>query len=158
MDPWSCSSFTQKDADNLVWRGLIHPMITDVVQPEWRLPSNEDHPNPLPGYIVSFAHFHKRGFGIPMSRFFRGLLHHYRIKLQNLNPNSVLQITVFVALCEGYLGIKPNFALWRNYFCATAFLKTVRRGETAAPELGGRIHLHEGDVFQQGVAPEGVLP
>jgi hypothetical protein len=36
---------------------------------------------------------------------------------------------VFVALCEGYLGIKPNFALWKYYFCATVFLKTLRRVE-----------------------------
>jgi hypothetical protein len=44
----------------------------------------------------------------------------------------VLQIAVFVALCEGYLGIKPNFTLWRYYFCATTVLKMVRRGETAS--------------------------
>jgi hypothetical protein len=46
-----------------------------------------------------------------VSDFLHMLLHHYRMELQNLNPNSILQITVFVALCEGYLGIKPNFAL-----------------------------------------------
>jgi hypothetical protein len=71
-----------------------------------------------------------------MSNFFRGLLHHYGIKLQNFNPNLVLQITVFVALCEGYLGIKPNFVLWKYYFCATVFLKTVRRGETVLVRIG----------------------
>jgi hypothetical protein len=67
------------------------------------------------------------------------LLHHYRIELQNLNPNSVLQITVFVALCEGYLGITSNFVLWKYYFCATAFLKTVRRGETAPTLIGSCV-------------------
>jgi hypothetical protein len=30
----------------------------------------------------------------------------------------------------GYLGIRPNFSLWKYYFCTTVFLKTVRRGET----------------------------
>jgi hypothetical protein len=40
-----------------------------------------------------------------------------------------MQIMVCVALCEGYLGIKPNFALWKYYFYATIFLKMVRRGE-----------------------------
>jgi hypothetical protein len=48
-----------------------------------------------------------------VSDFFRELLHHYGIELQNLNPNSIMQIMVFVTLCEGYLGIKPNFALWK---------------------------------------------
>jgi hypothetical protein len=64
---------------------------------------------------------------MPASNFFRDLLHYYRIEMQNLNPNLVLQIAVFVALCEGYLGIRPNFALWKYYFSATVFLKTVRR-------------------------------
>jgi hypothetical protein len=45
-------------------------------------------------------------------------------------------ITVFVALCEGYLGIKPNFALWKYYFYATIFYKMVRRGETVAVHIG----------------------
>jgi hypothetical protein len=71
-----------------------------------------------------------------MSNFFCELLHHYGIELQNLNPNSILQIVVFVALCEGYLGIRPNFALWKYYFCATAFLKMVRRGETVLAHIG----------------------
>jgi hypothetical protein len=47
-----------------------------------------------------------------------------------------MQITVFVALCEGYLGIKPNFALWKYYFYATVFYKTVRRGETVLVRIG----------------------
>jgi hypothetical protein len=37
---------------------------------------------------------------------------------------------IFVTLCEGYLGIRPNFALWKYYFFTTVFLKMVRRGET----------------------------
>jgi hypothetical protein len=57
--------------------------------------------------------FHEQGFRTLVSDFFRGLLHHYGIELQNLNPNSILQIAVFLALCEGYLCIKPNFALWK---------------------------------------------
>jgi hypothetical protein len=66
---------------------------------------------PPASYIVSFTHFHEQGFGTPASNFFRGLLHYYGIELQNLNPNLILQITVFITLCEGYLGIKPNFTL-----------------------------------------------
>jgi hypothetical protein len=42
----------------------------------------------------------------------------------------ILQITVFVALCEGYLGIKPNFTLWKYYFCTTVFYNKVKKGET----------------------------
>jgi hypothetical protein len=58
--------------------------------------------------------------------------------MQNLNPNSVLQIAFFVALCEGYLGIRPNFALWKYYFSATVFLKSMRRGESVPVRIGSR--------------------
>jgi hypothetical protein len=89
------------------------------------MPGNKDVPQCPTNYVVSFAPFHERGLRTPASDFFCGLLHHYGIALQNLNPNSILQIMVFVALCEGYLGIKPNFALWKYYFCAVIFSKTV---------------------------------
>jgi hypothetical protein len=56
--------------------------------------------------------------------------------MQNLNPNLVLQIAVFISLCEGYLGIKPNFALWKYYFSATVFLKSVRRGKSVPVHIG----------------------
>jgi hypothetical protein len=109
MDPWGYSSFTEKIALRFVEDGLLCP-VTNAARPEWIVPGNEDEPNPPAGYIVSFAHFHERGFGTPASNFFRGLIHHYGIEMQNLNPNSVLQIAIFVALCEGHLGIKSNFA------------------------------------------------
>jgi hypothetical protein len=37
------------------------------------------------------------------------------------------------------LGIKPNFALWRYYFCTTAFLKIVRRSETTSAFIGSCV-------------------
>jgi hypothetical protein len=130
MDLWGRSSFTENIA---LW--LLHP-VTNAALPEWIVLGNEDEPNPPTGYVVSFAHFHEQGFRMPASNFFHGLLHHYKIVMQNLNPNSILQIMVFVALCEGYLGIRPNFALWKYYFCATVFLKMVRRGKTVQVRIG----------------------
>jgi hypothetical protein len=38
--------------------------------------------------------------------------------LTHLNPNSILQISIFVHLCEAYLGILPHFGLWKYlYHC-----------------------------------------
>jgi hypothetical protein len=34
------------------------------------------------------------------------------------------------------LGIKPNFALWKYYICATVFYKTVKKGETVPVRIG----------------------
>jgi hypothetical protein len=49
--------------------------------------------------------FHERGFSIPTGRFIRAVLHKYGLQLQHFNPNSIQQMVVFEALCEGYLGI-----------------------------------------------------
>jgi hypothetical protein len=129
MDPWGRSGFTDKITSWLIEDGLLHPMM-NTTQLEWIIPGNEDESNPPAIYVISFAHFHEWGFGMPASNFFRGLLHYYGIELQNLNPNSILQIMVFGTLCEGYLGIKPNFALWKYYFYTTIFYKTMKKGET----------------------------
>jgi hypothetical protein len=56
---------------------------------EWLLPGREELPAQGNGYIVSFTHFHERGFGMPPHPFFCGLLQHYQIKLQHLNPNGI---------------------------------------------------------------------
>jgi hypothetical protein len=50
--------------------------------------------------------------------FFRGLLDFYTLNLIHLNPNYVLQIAIFVHICESYLGIIPHFGLWKYlYHC-----------------------------------------
>ena len=65
---------------------------------EWLLPGDDDSPSPPDGYVVSFTHFHERGFTTPTHRCLRGLLHYYKIKLQHLNPNGIQHMAVFVAL------------------------------------------------------------
>jgi hypothetical protein len=50
--------------------------------------------------------------------FFRGLLDFYRLNLTHLNPNSILQISIYVHLCEAFLGVLPHFGLWKYlYHC-----------------------------------------
>jgi hypothetical protein len=54
----------------------------------------------------------------PSPPFFRGLLDFYELNLTHLNPNSILQISIFVHLCEAFLGILPHFGLWKYlYHC-----------------------------------------
>ena len=105
MEPWCRSDVTLQRLEGLVRRGLLCAQTTDE---EWRLPSNEDVPSPLEGYVVSFAHFHERGFATLAHKFLRGLLHYYKVELQHLNPNGVQHIAMFVALCEGFLGLVPT--------------------------------------------------
>ena len=77
---------------------------------------------------MSFVCFHERGFGTPPDRFIRELLHHYGLELQNLNPNSVSQIAIFIGVCEGYKSMRLNFVLWKYYFSASVFWKMLRSG------------------------------
>jgi hypothetical protein len=69
-----------------------------------------DHREPVPpeGYVVSFVAFHERGLGVPPSRFMWVIPHYYGVELHHLTPNSISQAAIFVAICEGYLGIKPH--------------------------------------------------
>ena len=76
-------------------------------------------PSPPDGYVISFACFHEHGFATLTHRLLRGLLHYYKIELHHLNPNGIQHMAVFIALCEGFLGISPHFDLWWHFFAVT---------------------------------------
>jgi hypothetical protein len=68
--------------------------------------------------FVVYVPFLIRVLTLPVSRFFRGLLDFYNLNLTHLNPNSMLQVSIFIHLCEAYLGILPHFGLWKYlYHC-----------------------------------------
>jgi hypothetical protein len=82
-----------------IWRGIT-------------VPTEDTHE------AVIFLPFLITGLALPVSPFFCGLLGLYSLNLTHLNPNSVLQIVVFVHLCEAFLGIFPRFGLWKYlYHC-----------------------------------------
>jgi hypothetical protein len=64
---------------------------------------------------MAFSSF-QRGFGLAAYDFFHGLHDHNEIKLVHLNPNSILQIAIFIHLCKAFLSIPANFPLFKNYF------------------------------------------
>jgi hypothetical protein len=57
------------------------------------------------------VHFHEQGFRTLVSKFFRGLLHHYRIELQNLNPNLVFVDCSFCRPVSGLSGHQAQLCL-----------------------------------------------
>lgn len=83
----------------------------------WRCAVNnpwmfEEHPQEM----VIFARFVECGLALPTSDFFRGLLDYYSLQLVHLNPNSILHISIFVHLCEAFLGVDPHFNLFHKIF------------------------------------------
>ncbi|KAK1630845.1 hypothetical protein QYE76_005160 [Lolium multiflorum] len=83
-----------------------------------RLPSEESYPTPPMEYRVIFVDHLIRGLYAPIHNFPRGLLFVYGLQLHHLTPNSILHISIFITLCESFLGIQPNWALWKRiFFC-----------------------------------------
>jgi hypothetical protein len=112
--------------DSEIHKLVANHFVPDRAVLQWCPTLGEDLPTPSTNDIVVFSSFQHR-FGLPAYDFFHELLDHYQIKLVHLNPNSILQIAVFVHLCQAFLGIPPNFPLFKNYF----FLKY----QPSAPNL-----------------------
>ena len=53
---------------------------------------------------------------MPPSAFLIEILDHYGLQLHNVTPNSLLYISGFVALFEGYLGLKPRLDFLQRCF------------------------------------------
>jgi hypothetical protein len=73
-------------------------------------------PVPTKKEIVMLKSHIDRGLSLPPSYFLKSMLHHYRLRLHHIAPNSLTIIAGFVALCEGFLGVYPRKDLFRLYF------------------------------------------
>ena len=56
--------------------------------------------------MVFNEHFY-RGFGLLASAFFSEWLRFFGLQPHHLAPNAILQLSAFVVLCEGFVGIEP---------------------------------------------------
>jgi hypothetical protein len=111
----------------LVEVGQLLPL-TDVV--EWKVPEEEFVSCPPKGYVILFVAFHERGFSVPAGQFIRVVLYEYGLQLHHLNSNSIQQMAVFEAMCEGYLGINVHWHIFK-YFFVFACLKDGSKAATA---------------------------
>ncbi|KAE8788892.1 hypothetical protein D1007_37012 [Hordeum vulgare] len=68
------------------------------------------------GEIVMVDEHFYMGFGFPASTFFSNWLIFFGLQPHHLAPNAILQLSVFVILCEGFLGIEPRLDLWQRLF------------------------------------------
>ncbi|KAK1666379.1 hypothetical protein QYE76_054538 [Lolium multiflorum] len=108
---WERSKISNQDVNLLKRLGLMKK------ENAIRFPSEESYPNPPMEYRVSFVDHLIRGLSTPIHDFLRGLLFVYGIQLHQLTPNSILHISIFITLCECFLGITPNWVLWKRIFC-----------------------------------------
>jgi hypothetical protein len=73
-----------------------------------------------PGNFVFFAAYALVGLVPPLSSFFLTLLEYYGLQLQHLSPNSITLVTIFVHLCEMFVGVCPSMRLFQCFFVMKA--------------------------------------
>ena len=56
------------------------------------------------------------GLGLPISSFFLLLLEDFCLQLQHLTPHSILLTSIFVHLCEMFVGLWPYVILFCHFF------------------------------------------
>ena len=107
---WERSKISAQDQKMLKKLGLLKK------QESLKFPGDESLPHPPIGFRVTFIDFLIRGLSTPIHEFLRGLLFIYGIQLHQLTPNSLLHISIFITLCECFLGIHPHWGLWKRIF------------------------------------------
>ncbi|KAK1606307.1 hypothetical protein QYE76_029980 [Lolium multiflorum] len=107
---WCASANSNRDINKLRALGFISASEDDI-----RLPGAVSRPKPPKGFTVMFTAFLFRGLSLPAHEFLRSLLFFYGIQLWQLTPNSILHLSIFVTVCEAFLGIDPR-GLWRKIF------------------------------------------
>ncbi|KAK1651485.1 hypothetical protein QYE76_069290 [Lolium multiflorum] len=132
---WERSKISAQDIN------LLKKMGFSKKENSLRFPKEESYPKPPIEYRVSFVDHLIRGFSPPIHEFLRGLLFVYGLKLHQLTPNSILHVSIFITLRECFLGVQPNWALWKRIFC-------LRRNgsHNVAYNIGGAVICVRSDV------------
>src|SRR4051812_28341535 len=110
---WRGSDITDRDIKELIIEGYLPAM--EVLA--WQVaPAGEVTPSPQAREKVYLKAQLVRGVSLPISNLFLTVLNHYQVQPQNLSPNSILALSNYAVLCEGYLGIRPRLDLFIYFF------------------------------------------
>ena len=104
-------SVDRAEFDQLRQMGVIPEAAEEL---GWRvLARSKMDPRPKENEVVSF---HLLVFGLPAHPLLRWLLYYHGLRLHDLTPERILHLSVFIMLCEGFLGIPAHYDLWRFLF------------------------------------------
>ena len=109
---WVQSRVTEEDLN-------IHAATSALAKKEvihWRVPGEENPPEPKDGELIVFTNHLSQGFSPPGSKFFRDVLHFFQLHPQDIGPNSVSNICNFQVFCEAYLQEEPTVDLLREFY------------------------------------------
>jgi hypothetical protein len=118
---------------------------------------------------VLFTSYISCELALPISPFFLLLLEEFGLQLQHLTPHSILQVAIFVHLCEMFVGVAPCTSLFRYFFMLVWFGNTrehirclllsdeARPGHSLHPHLWrcevGKLAHRLGDCQHRGLRP-----
>ena len=105
------STIQEKDIERLGEAGYLAKKIGHRLPPAGQIVSTLE-----PHERVMFLPHSVRGLGFPLHPFVLGVMYYYGIDFHDLSPNSFLNISTFIVVCEAFLWISPHFGLWRNIF------------------------------------------
>ena len=98
------------------------------------------------GEFVLFISHISTGVGLPISSFFLLLLEDFGLQLQHIKPHSILLTSIFVHLCEMFVGVRPCVILFRHFFVL------VKSGK-GKDEVGGRTTSRRGAIYGRPTSP-----
>ncbi|SPT21138.1 unnamed protein product [Triticum aestivum] len=120
---WMPMVIRQEDLDDMVEGGVIPHEAA-------RLPGREVEPQPLDGECVLLATHIDRGFSLPPHPFFRSFLNFFGAQLHHFTPNSIVYLAAFISLCEGFLGCRPHWGLFKHIFtCRSQSVKKAKSSD-----------------------------
>ena len=108
---WMASSVTEQNIKELREAGYL---AADIIH---RLPAEKQiTPTLKPNERVVFIPHFLRGVGFPLHPFICGLMFYYGLDFHDLAPNSFLNLSAFIVMCEAFLRVSPHFGLWLKVF------------------------------------------
>ena len=100
-------------------------------------------PTPKPHERVVFLPHFVRELWFPLHPFVRGIMYYYGIDLHDLSPNSFLNISAFIVVCEAFLRILPPLRIVaKDLQCeAKGGERPTRRVQRHHGEQDGQRHM-----------------
>jgi formate hydrogenlyase subunit 3/multisubunit Na+/H+ antiporter MnhD subunit len=92
--------------------------------PEESAPSLSPLGNLATREFILFTSYISCGLALSILPFFLLLLEEFGLQLQHLMPHSILQVAIFVHLCEMFVGVAPCTSLFRYFFVLVKSGKT----------------------------------